>query len=84
MPDLFDKCRGDGGYFGFLRTQNDLYYARPVLDGVPGPHMKFHGKEVIMWAINNYLGLAGNEEVRQAARKSLEDWGPSLPWAPGC
>jgi len=79
MPDLFDKCRGDGGNFGFLRVQNDMYYARPVLDGVPGPRMKFHGKEVIMWAINNYLGLAGNEEVRQAARKSLEDWGTFTP-----
>ena len=79
MPDLFDKCRGDGGYFGYFRSRNDMFFSRPVLDGVPGPRMKYQGKEVIMWAINNYMGLAGNEEVRKAAGKSLEAWGTFTP-----
>ncbi len=79
MTDLFDKCRGDGGYFGFFRARDDMYFSRPVLDGVPGPRMVFDGREVVMWAINNYLGLAGNEEVRQAARRSLESWGTFTP-----
>ena len=79
MTDLFDKCRGDGGYFGFFRARDDMYFSRPVLDGVPGPRMMFDGREVVMWAINNYLGLAGNEEVKQAARRSLESWGTFTP-----
>jgi len=79
MPDLFDKCRGDGGYFGYFRARNDMFFSRPVLDGVPGPRMKYQGKDVIMWAINNYMGLAGNEQVKEAARKSLEQWGTFTP-----
>jgi glycine C-acetyltransferase len=79
VPDLFDKCRGDGGYFGYFRARNDMFFSRPVLDGIPGPRMKYQGKEVIMWAINNYMGLAGNEEVRAAAGKSLEAWGTFTP-----
>jgi glycine C-acetyltransferase len=77
--DLFDKCRTDGGYFGYFRARDDMFFSRPVLDGVPGPRMKFHGREVIMWAINNYLGLAGNEAVKSSARKSLEAWGTFTP-----
>jgi 7-keto-8-aminopelargonate synthetase-like enzyme len=79
MTDLFDKCRGDGGYFGYFRSRNDMFFSRPVLGGIPGPRMKYQGKEVIMWAINNYMGLAGNEEVKEAARKSLEQWGTFTP-----
>lgn len=79
MSDIFDKCRGDGGYFGFFRARDDMYFSRPVLDGVPGPRMKFAGKEVVMWAINNYLGLAGNREIWQAASRSLEKWGTFTP-----
>lgn len=79
MPDLFDKCRGEGGYFGYFRTRDDMFFSRPVLDGVPGPRMKYQGKEVIMWAINNYMGLAGNEEVRSVAREALEAWGTFTP-----
>jgi glycine C-acetyltransferase len=78
-PDLFDKCRGEGGYFGYFRARNDMYFSRPVLDGPPGPRMRFQGKEVVMWAINNYLGLAGDEEVREAARRGLEEWGTFSP-----
>jgi glycine C-acetyltransferase len=77
--DLFDKCRGDGGYFGYFRARDDMFFSRPVLDGVPGPRMKYQGREVIMWAINNYLGLAGSGAVKSAARKSLEAWGTFTP-----
>jgi glycine C-acetyltransferase len=78
-PDLFDKCRGEGGYFGYFRARDDMFFSRPVLEGIPGARMKYQGKEVIMWAINNYMGLAGNEAVKDAARKSLEQWGTFTP-----
>lgn len=79
MIDLFDKCRTDGGYFGYFRSRNDTYFSRPILDGTAGPRMRFQGKEVVMWAINNYLGLAGNPRVQQAAREALERWGTYTP-----
>lgn len=77
--DLFDKCYGEEGYFGYFRARDDTYFSRPVLDGVPGPRMIFQGREVIMWAINNYLGLAGNAQVKEAARRALERWGTFTP-----
>lgn len=79
QPDLFDKCKTDGGYFGRFRIKGDRYFTQPVLDGLPGPHMKFQGKDVIMWAVNNYSGLAGNETVKRAAVKAVEEYGTYTP-----
>jgi len=79
MTDLFAKCQTEGGYFGYFRARNDTYFSRPILEGAAGPRMRFQGREVIMWAINNYLGLAGNPEVQQAAREALERWGTYTP-----
>jgi len=79
MTDLFDKCNTDGGYFGSLRVQGDRYFNQPILEGTPGAHMIFQGREVIMWAVNNYIGLAANEEVKSAARESFERNGTYSP-----
>lgn len=77
--DLFDKCKTDEGYFGPFRAQGDEYFTRPVLDPTPGPTMDFHGQEVVMWSVNNYLGLAGDEEIKEEARKALETYSISAP-----
>ncbi len=79
MVDLFEKCRGDGGYFGAFRVQDDTYFSRPMLDGDPGPRMVFRGKPVIVWAINNYLGMAGSGEVKRVAGESVKKWGTYAP-----
>ena len=79
MTDIFEKCNGDGGYFGYFRTRDDTYFTRPILEGAAGPRMRFQGREIIMWAINNYLGLTGNERVRKAAAEALERWGTFTP-----
>ena len=79
MNDIFAKCHGEGGYFGYFRARKDTYFSRPILGGTAGPRMSFQGKEVIMWAINNYLGLAGNEQVKRAAREALDRWGTFTP-----
>ncbi len=77
--DLFDKCKTDEGYFGPFRAQGDEYFTRPVLDPTPGPTMDFHGQEMVMWSVNNYLGLAGDEEIKEEARKALETYSISAP-----
>ncbi len=79
MRDIFAKCREDGGYFGPFRVQDDTYFTRPILEGPLGPHMKFMGKDVVVWAINNYLGLVGNEEVRSIALDTVKTWGTYSP-----
>ena len=77
--DIFAKCDTDGGTFGQFRARGDHYFSRPILDTVPGPRMVFQGKECVMWSINSYLGLAGNEEVKAAAREAFEKYSTSGP-----
>ena len=77
--DIFAKCDTDGGNFGQFRARGDHFFSRPILDSVPGPRMVFQGKECVMWSINSYLGLAGNEEIKAAARKALEEYSTSGP-----
>ena len=77
--DIFAKCDSDGGYFGPFRARGDQYFSRPILDSVPGPRMAYQGKECVMWSINNYLGLTGNEEVKNVARETLEKFSTSGP-----
>jgi glycine C-acetyltransferase len=41
--------------------------------------MRFQGREVIVWALNNYLGIAGRSDLAAAAREALAQYGPSAP-----
>ncbi len=77
--DIFDKCKTDGGYFGMFRARNDFFFTRPILDPVPGREMTYQGKKVIQWSINNYLGLAENEELKAIAVEAAKKYGPGAP-----
>lgn len=77
--DIFNKCHEDGGYLGIFRMMNDKYYTRPILNPYPGPEMEFQGKKVITWSINNYLGLARNEDLHKVSIKSIKEYGSSSP-----
>ncbi len=68
MGPLGKHARIEEGYFMF-----------PKLEGEIAPRMKFRGKEVLTWSLNNYLGLANHPEVREADRKSAEKWGLAYP-----
>lgn len=41
--------------------------------------MKFRGKDVIVWSLNNYLGLANHPEVRKADAEGAAQYGLALP-----
>lgn len=77
--DLFDKCYGDGGYFGMFRARDDYFFTRPILDPIPGPKTIFNGRECIQWSINNYLGLAENQELKNCAVRAAQKYGTSAP-----
>ncbi len=79
LPDVFDKCLTDGGYFGPQRAAGDHYLTRPVLPPIPDRIMEFQGKDQIMWSVNNYLGLANHPEVLEVARAAVDEFGVSSP-----
>jgi glycine C-acetyltransferase len=41
--------------------------------------MKFNGKNVLNWSLNNYLGLANHPEVRKADAEAAAQYGLALP-----
>jgi glycine C-acetyltransferase len=77
--DLFDRILKQAGPLGKYAEVAEGYYMFPQLEGELGNRMKFKGKEVVCWSINNYLGLANHPEVRQADAESAERWGLAYP-----
>ncbi|MCD6399230.1 pyridoxal phosphate-dependent aminotransferase family protein, partial [candidate division WOR-3 bacterium] len=61
------------------RASKDKYYSRPLLSPKPGTVMNFNGKDVIMWSINNYLGLANNKELKKVALEAVDEFSTSAP-----
>ena len=55
------------------------YFSFPKLEGEIAPHMKFRGKDHLVWSLNNYLGLANHPEVREADAKATADFGLAYP-----
>lgn len=78
-PSILDKCYSDGGFFAQYRIAKDDVVTLPVLETPPGTSMKFKGKDQIMWSVNNYLGLAEDEEIKQLAIETAKEWGVSGP-----
>lgn len=77
--DIFDKCSTAEGNFGPQRQSGDSYFTRPLLDDKPGPRMHFDGRECVMWSVNDYLGFAGDPELRRIAAATASEWGASGP-----
>ena len=55
------------------------YFSFPKLEGEIAPHMKFRGKEHLVWSLNNYLGLANHPEVRKADAEGAAEYGLAYP-----
>ena len=55
------------------------YYFFPKLEGEISTRMHFRGKEVLVWSLNNYLGLANHPEVRKADTEASEKFGLGNP-----
>ena len=77
--DLFHKCYQREGLFLDARDSESNYFAQPILEGPIGPQMSFNDKDMVIWSINDYLGLANNLETKQAARDVLDNFGTSYP-----
>ncbi len=55
------------------------YFMFPKLEGEISPKMKFRGKEVLTWSLNNYLGLANHPAVRKADADAAAEYGMAYP-----
>ncbi len=58
--------------------ENDLLPYFRVVEAEPGPIALMEGRERITLGSNNYLGLTGDERVKQAARDALDSYGTGL------
>lgn len=77
--DLFEKLLVDRGPLGKHSSIAHGYFAFPKLEGEIAPRMKFRGKEVLTWSLNNYLGLANHPEVRKADADGAKEFGLAFP-----
>ncbi|MBK7376617.1 MAG: aminotransferase class I/II-fold pyridoxal phosphate-dependent enzyme [Chitinophagaceae bacterium] len=79
MADIFERLIKNYGPIGQHRAKAHGYFAFPKLEGEIGSRMKFRGKEMIVWSLNNYLGLANHPEVRKADAEGAAKYGLALP-----
>ncbi|MDN3668015.1 aminotransferase class I/II-fold pyridoxal phosphate-dependent enzyme [Echinicola jeungdonensis] len=77
--DIFEKLHTNLGPLGKHSELSEGYFMFPKLEGEIAPRMKFKGKEVLTWSLNNYLGLANHPEVRKADAEAAQKWGAAYP-----
>jgi 8-amino-7-oxononanoate synthase len=77
--DLFAKAHDHdrSAQLTAAREHDLLPYFR-VVEAEPGPIALMEGRERITLGSNNYLGLTGDERVKQAARDALDRYGTGL------
>ena len=79
MVDLFEKLKMEAGPLAKYSHLPQDYFFFPKLEGDIGPRMKFNGKDVLNWSLNNYIGLANHPEVRKADADSAAQYGMGHP-----
>ena len=77
--DIFEKIKTDKGNLGQYQKEAHGYFSFPKLEGEIGPRMKFRGREVLNWSLNNYCGLANHPDVRQADAEATAQYGLAYP-----
>ncbi|MEI6434072.1 MAG: aminotransferase class I/II-fold pyridoxal phosphate-dependent enzyme [Bacteroidota bacterium] len=77
--DIFDKVAGNMGPLGQYADQGFGYFSFPKLEGDISSHMYFRGKPVLVWSLNNYLGLANHPEIREADTEASKQFGLAAP-----
>jgi glycine C-acetyltransferase len=79
MADIFERLVKHYGPIGQHRDRAHGYFTFPKLEGGISSRMKFRGKEVIVWSLNNYLGLANHPEIRKVDAEAAKEFGLALP-----
>src|SRR6188508_307689 len=79
MADIFEKLLKHYGNIGQHRKRAHGYFTFPKLEGEISSRMNFRGKEMIVWSLNNYLGLANHPDVRKTDADAAKEFGLALP-----
>lgn len=79
MADIFERLTQHYGPIGQHRERAHGYYTFPKLEGEIGNRMKYRGKEVVIWSLNNYLGLANHPEVLKTDAEAAARFGLASP-----
>lgn len=79
MADIFEKLIKNSGPLGQHRERAHGYFAFPKLEGPIGSRMIFREKEMIVWSLNNYLGLANHPEIRKIDADASAEYGLAMP-----
>jgi glycine C-acetyltransferase len=77
--DIFERIKKNRGPLGQHSKESHGYFTFPKLEGELGAHMTFRGKEVLVWSLNNYIGLANNPEIRKVDAEAAAQWGMAYP-----
>ena len=77
--DLFDKLANRPSPLGPFTSAGYGYYTFPKLEGPLGPEMKFNGKDMVVWSINDYLGVGSNEEIKKIDAEATAKYTLSAP-----
>jgi 8-amino-7-oxononanoate synthase len=77
--DVFEKARSHDRLEQLeAAKEHDLLPYFRLLTSQAGPVVEMEGRETIMLGSNNYLGLTGDERVKQGAREALETYGTGV------
>ncbi len=79
MKDLFERILENKGPLGKWASVAEGYFVFPKLEGPISNRMKFNGKEVITWSVNDYLGLANQPEIREVDAAAAAEYGSAYP-----
>jgi len=77
--DIFEKVVNNMGPLGKWADEGWGYYFFPKLEGEISNYMKFRGNDVLVWSLNNYLGLANHPEVREVDARASKEFGLAYP-----
>jgi glycine C-acetyltransferase len=66
-----------GGEIEKIKESKTFKYELP-LDSEQGGIVKVDGREVVMLASNNYLGLSNHPKIKEAAERGLKEYGYGL------
>lgn len=77
--DIFERITKNRGPIGQYQTAGHGYFTFPKLEGPIASRMKFRGKEVLTWSLNNYLGLGNHPDVRKADADAAIEYGMAYP-----
>lgn len=78
--DLLDKARHFSARLDAIRERGHYLFRRPLTTG-SGPHVRMldpalgREREMLLFASNNYLGLATDPRVVEASRRAAEKYG---------